>query len=100
MYIVYIVLLLTILILSLTYTKKSNSPITYKRTNETKFCWKQLRVTTGGYVSTVRTNTAKKKIKFYIKDFFSKYDQIQSFLRIWPNILKKSLMENLIFRAV
>ena len=37
------------------------------------------------------------KMKFSIKDFFSKCDQIRSFLGIWSNLLKKSLMENLIF---
>ena len=40
------------------------------------------------------------KIKFSIKDFFSKCDQIHSFLRIWSHLLKKSLMENFIFCAV
>ena len=40
------------------------------------------------------------KIKFAIKDFFSKCDQIRSFLRIWSHLLKKSLMENFIFCAV
>ena len=39
-------------------------------------------------------------MKFSIKDFFSKYDQIHSFLRIWLHSLKKSLMKNLIFCAV
>ena len=33
-------------------------------------------------------------MKFSIKDFFSKCDQIHSFLRIWSHLLKKSLMEN------
>ena len=37
------------------------------------------------------------KIKFSIKDFFSKYDQIGWKLRIWSHILKKSLMQNFIF---
>ena len=32
-----------------------------------------------------------------VKDFFSKYDQIRSFLRIWSHLLKKSLMKNYIF---
>ena len=41
-----------------------------------------------------------KKIKFSIKDFFSKCDQICNFLRIWSHLLKKSLMENFIFCAV
>ena len=39
-------------------------------------------------------------MKFSIKDFFSKCDQIRSFLGIWSYLLKKSLMENLIFCAV
>ena len=37
------------------------------------------------------------KMKFSIKDFFSKCDQIHSFLQIWSHLLKKSLMENYIF---
>ena len=41
-----------------------------------------------------------KKIKFFIKDFFSKCDQIRRKLRIWSHLLKKSLMENFIFCAV
>ena len=41
-----------------------------------------------------------KKLKFSIKDFFSKCDQIRSFLRIWLHLLKKSFMENLIFYVV
>ena len=44
-------------------------------------------------------NTAQ-KMKFSIKDFFSKCDQICSFLRIWSHLLKKFLMENFIFCAV
>ena len=40
------------------------------------------------------------KMKFSIKDFFRKYDQIRSFLRIWSHLLKKSLMENFVFCAV
>ena len=38
-------------------------------------------------------------MKFSIKDFLSKFDQIRSFLRIWSILLKKSLMENFIFCA-
>ena len=37
------------------------------------------------------------KMKFSIKDFFSKCNQIRSFLQIWSHLLKKSLMENFIF---
>ena len=39
-------------------------------------------------------------IKFSIKDFFSKRDQIRRKLRIWSNLLKKPLMENFLFCAV
>ena len=34
-----------------------------------------------------------------MKDFFSKGDQIRNFLRIWSQLLKKSLMESFIFCA-
>ena len=40
------------------------------------------------------------KMKFSIKDFFSKCEQINIFLRIWSHLLNKSLMENFIFCAV
>ena len=40
------------------------------------------------------------KMKFSINDFSSKCDQIRSFLRIWPHLLEKSLIENFIFCAV
>ena len=39
-------------------------------------------------------------MKFSIKDFFSKCDHIGSFLRIWSDLLKKSLMDNFILCAV
>ena len=37
------------------------------------------------------------KMKFSIKDLFSKCDRICSFLGIWSHLLKKSLMKNFIF---
>ena len=40
------------------------------------------------------------KMKFSIKDLFSKCDQIRSLLRIRSHLLMKSLMENFIFYAV
>ena len=40
------------------------------------------------------------KMKFSFKDFYSKCDQFPSFLWIWSNLLKKSLIENFIFCAV
>ena len=51
------------------------------------------------YQSPQKTTTTQ-KIKFSNKDFFSKYDQIRRFLRIWSHLLKKSLMENFTFCAV
>ena len=39
-------------------------------------------------------------MKFSIKDFFSKCDQIRSELRIRSRLLNKSLIENFIFCAV
>ena len=44
-------------------------------------------------------NTAQ-KMKFSIKDFFSKCDQIRRFLRIWSHLLEKSLIESFIFYVV
>ena len=40
------------------------------------------------------------QVKFSIKDFFSKCDQIRRKLRIWSHLLKKSLMESFSFCAV
>ena len=40
------------------------------------------------------------KVKFSNKDFFCKCDQIRSFRRIWSHLLKKSLMEKIIFCVV
>ena len=39
-------------------------------------------------------------MKFSIKGFFSKCDQISRKLRIWSHLLKKSFMENFIFYAM
>ena len=39
-------------------------------------------------------------MNFFFKNFFSKRDQICSFLRIWSHLLNKSSMENFIFCAV
>ena len=41
------------------------------------------------------SRTTAQKMKFNIKDFFSKFDQIRRKLRLWSHLLKKSLMENL-----
>ena len=46
------------------------------------------------------TQVTVRKMKFSIKDFFSKCDEIRSFLRIGSRLLRKSLRENVIFCAV
>ena len=48
----------------------------------------------------VDSSLTAQKIKFSIQDFFSKCYQIRRFLQILSHLLKKSLMENLIFCAV
>ena len=53
----------------------------------------------GTLMTQLQSFTAQ-KVKFSIKDFFSKCDQILNFLRICSHLLRKSLMENLIFCAV
>ena len=49
---------------------------------------------------TVPLKSTAQKMKFSIKDFSSKCDQIRSFVQIWSHLLKKSLMTNFIFCAV
>ena len=45
------------------------------------------------------TNT-RRKMKCFMKFFFSKCDQIRRKLRIWSHLMKKSSMENFIFWAM
>ena len=51
------------------------------------------------YKSSANIHDTALKIKFSIKDLFTKCDQICSFLRIWSHLLQKSLMGNFIFCA-
>ena len=46
--------------------------------------------------SNENTDTAQ-KMKFYIKDFFRKCDQIRNFLRIWSHLPKKTLWKTSFF---
>ena len=48
----------------------------------------------------VLSNFTARKLKFSVKDFFIKRDQIRSFLRIWSHLQKKSLLKNFIFCTV
>ena len=48
---------------------------------------------------TFEPSTCSTKMKFSIKElmkFFSKSDQIRSFLRIWSHLLKKYLLQNFV----
>ena len=49
-------------------------------------------------ISLIKTITAQ-KVKYSINDFFSKCDQICSFLQIWSYLLNQYLMANFIFCA-
>ena len=76
-------------------------PINYRMENQTKekqavqfLTWRHPEKTHNG------SSYMTQKIRFPIKDFFSKCKYIRSFLRIWSNILKKFLVENFIFCAV
>ena len=52
-------------------------------------------------IRSLRYNTfPSRKMKSFIKNFFIKYHQIRSFVRIWLHLLKKTLMENFIFCVV
>ena len=55
---------------------------------------------TSSVESSAKIVSTAPKVKSPIKDFFRKCDQIYSFLRIMLQLLKKSLMENLLFGAV
>ena len=46
------------------------------------------------------TGDTAQKMKFSIKDFFSKCDQVHRKLRIWSHLLKRSITENFVFCAV
>ena len=52
------------------------------------------------FVKKFRHKFTAQKMKFSIKDFFGKCDEICRKLRIWSHLLKKSLMENFIFCVV
>ena len=63
------------------------NPPTQPWTNKTSANFPKIR-------SPAWTRNTAQKMKFSIKDFFSKCDQIRRKLRIWPHLLKKSFMEN------
>ena len=59
--------------------------------------WKRFIV---WFASCQEATATVQKMKFFIKNFCSKCDQICRKLRIWSHLLKISLMENFIFCAV
>ena len=61
--------------------------------------WDNVIASMNETLPSVAKDTAQ-KMKFSNKDFLSKCDQIRRKLRIWSHLVKKSLMENFIFRAV
>ena len=52
------------------------------------------------YSESSQTSNIVQEMKFSIKDFFSKCDQICRKLQIWSHLLKRSLKGNFIFCAV
>ena len=59
------------------------------------FCWTLTHLSVVYF--THRNSRQHKKMKFSIKNFFSKSCQIHSFLRIWSHLLNKSSIKNFIF---
>ena len=62
--------------------------------------WQESKYTSEMQHYLVPLTALHKKLKFSMKDFFSKCDRIHSKLQVWSHLLKKSLMGNFIFRAV
>ena len=72
---------------------KQNHHIGYRNSGNMLYerTWKQ------SIIQKPKENKHFKKLAFSVKDFFSKFGQIRSFLRICSHLLKKSLDENFIF---
>ena len=61
------------------------------------FCFIADNIKTAVILDFCKSKYTAQKMKFSIKHFFSKWDQIRRKLRIWTYLLKKSLMKNFIF---
>ena len=72
----------------------------YKNSKIYHYNWISPQFYDGMDLKILLSSCSAKKVKFPIKDFSSKCDQIRSFLRIWSHLLEKSLMEDLSFCAV
>ena len=77
-------------------------PLCEQTSSAEKFLVARLIATHGilHYLCSADLSSIAQKMKFPIKDFFSKCDQISSVLGIWSHLLKKPLMKNIIFCAV
>ena len=63
--------------------------------------WEKYRAWWATYLNTyLLSDCIRRKMRFTIKDFFSKCGEIRSFLRIWSHLLKTSLVENFLFWAL
>ena len=69
---------------------------------QSNFIWKFLRYIwfLSDWIFETASCITVQKMKFSIMDFFSKCDQIRSFLLIWSHLLKKCVMKNFIFCAM
>ena len=78
----------------------------YKNTFFIGHFWWLLLISSNNYPSLISFRLifsiwcTTQKMKSSSTDFFSKYYQIHSFLRIWSHLLKKSVLENFIFCVV
>ena len=85
----------------LTMVKHHNATITQILCKKKYKCDKHIKHFSGIpgilYNCTILYSFIQKKMKFSIKDFFSKCDQIRSFLRIWSHLLKKFLRKTTFF---
>ena len=63
-------------------------------------CYRQPLKSSKSVQRHIQNTPTARKMKFSIKYFFSKCDQIRWNLRIWSHLLKKYLMENLFFCAM
>ena len=82
--------------------KDERASLNYRSDGNVLFAqWKDnSTVSIGTNFNSITPLTLHRKMKFSIKDFFSKCDQIHRKLRILSHLLKKFLMENFIFCAV
>ena len=72
----------------------------YKKLHNLVFSYSGTQFFISNYLGLTLKNSPAQKMKFSIKDFSSKCEQICRKLRIWPHLLKKPLLKNVIFCAV